>query len=120
MPKNDLIRRSDIHLRDGDPCVFFCNACGARTLIDKSLMTVYGREWRCCSMECVDEIKWRDTLAMMDKPYQRHSKVERRKQSSFYTRSPTGVKTYARGHVNVDGIAQGWVFDERRGPLTRS
>ncbi len=45
----------------------FCNACGKEMFIE--LPKVVGREFKCCSMECIEEMKWRETLSIMGKEY---------------------------------------------------
>lgn len=30
---------------------------------------VIGREFKCCSMECFEEMKWRETLSIMGEEY---------------------------------------------------
>ncbi len=44
----------------------YCNACGREV----PLKNVMGREYRVCSMECVREMNWRQTLHIMRKPYE--------------------------------------------------
>lgn len=46
--------------------------------------------------------------------------MDRREKDSVYAVSGRGVKQYARGKINADGIAESWVLDERRGPRTHS
>jgi len=50
------------------PQVAYCNACGWR--MNKPLPDVMGRTWRCCSLECVREMQWRETLSIMGKQYE--------------------------------------------------
>ena len=45
----------------------FCCIC--KTPIDG--MKSYGSSKRVCSKECADELNWRETLAIMNKPYRR-------------------------------------------------
>lgn len=33
-------------------------------------MRAYGRDWKCCCKECHDEVEWRRTLAIVNKPYE--------------------------------------------------
>jgi hypothetical protein len=47
-------------LREGDAITFVCNACGAPVPCDNQM----GQRWRCCSMECVLEMEWRDALRL--------------------------------------------------------
>jgi hypothetical protein len=47
------------------PCAVKCCVCGN----DMDWMTRYGRVASCCSKECYDEFEWRQTLAIMKKPY---------------------------------------------------
>jgi hypothetical protein len=42
-----------------------CNACGREIPVKRSM----GREFRCCSIECVREMNWRHTLSIMGEPY---------------------------------------------------
>jgi len=46
-------------------CKLYCPVC--RQPFD--WMKRYGREIGCCSKECHDEAKWREALAIMNKPY---------------------------------------------------
>jgi hypothetical protein len=50
-------------LREGDAITFVCNACGAPVPCDNQM----GQRWRCCSMECVLEMEWRDALRLTGK-----------------------------------------------------
>jgi len=38
--------------------------------MNKPLPDVMGRTWRCCSLECVREMQWRETLSIMGKQYE--------------------------------------------------
>lgn len=46
---------------------WYCNACGSRQ--DSPTPSAMGRHWKVCSMECVREMNWRETLSIMNKPY---------------------------------------------------
>jgi hypothetical protein len=46
----------------------FCNCCGKEMFIE--IPKVYGRNFRVCSIECVKEIQWRETLSICGKEYQ--------------------------------------------------
>jgi hypothetical protein len=39
-------------------------------------MRPYGREAHCCSRECYKEWEWRQTLAIMNKPYKPQPDIE--------------------------------------------
>lgn len=47
--------------------------CICRLEIDG--MKSYGSSKRVCSKECCDELRWRETLAIMNKPY--HAKEQK-------------------------------------------
>lgn len=36
---------------------------------------VYGRNFRVCSIECVKEMQWRETLSIMNKPYEKPVRI---------------------------------------------
>lgn len=42
-----------------------CNACGREVRIRSAL----GSQYKCCSSECVSEMRWRDALVIMRQPY---------------------------------------------------
>lgn len=44
---------------------FFCNTCGMRA----DISTMYGREFKVCSRECLREAQWRTTLSVLREPY---------------------------------------------------
>lgn len=43
----------------------FCNCCGKDLFIDDLL----GRRFRCCSMECIEEMEWKSALSICGKEY---------------------------------------------------
>ena len=45
----------------------FCNACGQEMY--EVLSRVIGRHYRVCSMKCMREMEWRDTLSIMGEEY---------------------------------------------------
>jgi hypothetical protein len=47
--------------------VIYCNACGKRMVTE--IPKVFGREFKCCSSECIQEMQWRETLSIMGKEY---------------------------------------------------
>ena len=49
----------------GEAPSFHCAACGSELPISRRL----GRKYPVCSVECAREMEWRDTLAILDKPY---------------------------------------------------
>ena len=54
--------------------VIYCNACGAK--LEMELPNVIGREFRCCSPECVKEMEWRATLSILGVEYYPRKKEE--------------------------------------------
>jgi hypothetical protein len=56
----------------------YCNACGLR--MEVALPNVMGRAWRCCSIDCVREMQWRETLSIMGKPYMPHDAARAAKE----------------------------------------
>lgn len=50
---------------------FFCNCCGKECFCTESGMLGGTRTmpWRICSTECMREIRWRETLSIMNKEY---------------------------------------------------
>lgn len=46
---------------------WFCNNCGKEQFSEMS--KALGREWKCCSMECVKVLDYRETLSIMGKEY---------------------------------------------------
>lgn len=49
---------------------FFCNCCGKELFCAcTDLMGGSFLGWKVCSIECVREIRWRDTLSIMNKEY---------------------------------------------------
>jgi len=46
---------------------WFCNCCGKPQFSE--LPKVLGREWKCCSMDCIKEMDHRSTLSIMGKEY---------------------------------------------------
>jgi len=59
------------------PQVVYCNNCGTKMNTPPSRL--FGREYRCCSMECVREINMKDTLSIMNKPANEELLIESRK-----------------------------------------
>lgn len=47
--------------------LIYCNCCGKE--IHAELPKVMGKEFKCCSMECFEEMKWREALSIMGKEY---------------------------------------------------
>jgi hypothetical protein len=47
--------------------VIYCNACGKRMV--EELPRVKGRAFKCCSMQCLIEMEWRETLSILGKEY---------------------------------------------------
>lgn len=47
---------------------WFCTCCGKEMLTPCT--QAMGREWKTCSIDCVREIQWRETLSIMGKEYQ--------------------------------------------------
>jgi hypothetical protein len=45
----------------------YCNCCGAKMHI--ALPRAVGRDYKCCSMGCYQEMKWRETLSIIGKEY---------------------------------------------------
>ena len=50
----------------------YCSICRG----DMDGMKRYGKEAHCCSKECFDEWKWRETLAIMGRQYKPKPKEE--------------------------------------------
>lgn len=50
------------------PQKIFCNACGVE--MNELFPRVIGREFKVCSVACHEEIKWREVLSIMGKPYE--------------------------------------------------
>lgn len=46
---------------------WFCNCCGKE--MSTSCHGAMGRSWRVCSLECVREMGWRETLSILGKEY---------------------------------------------------
>ena len=46
--------------------LWYCNACGKEQHSPPARAP--GR-YRCCSMKCVREMEWRDTLSILNQPY---------------------------------------------------
>lgn len=49
---------------------FFCNCCGKEMFVP--CMGMMGSKflgWKVCSTECVREIRWKETLSIMNKEY---------------------------------------------------
>lgn len=44
----------------------FCNACGKE---EHRVLPGMGREYKCCSMRCLNEMYWRGVLSIMNKEY---------------------------------------------------
>lgn len=44
----------------------FCNACGKE---EHRVLPGIGRTYKVCSMRCLQEMQWRDTLSLMGKEY---------------------------------------------------
>jgi hypothetical protein len=47
--------------------VVYCNCCGRKLEIE--LPKMMGNLFRCCSIECIQEMNWRETLSIMGKEY---------------------------------------------------
>ncbi|MFW9878243.1 MAG: hypothetical protein ACFFG0_34615 [Candidatus Thorarchaeota archaeon] len=45
----------------------YCNCCGTKMFVVPS--KAVGREYRCCSLECANEMDWRWTLSILGKEY---------------------------------------------------
>lgn len=45
--------------------LLYCNACGREVEISRSM----GAKYAVCSAECVREMRWRETLSILRKPY---------------------------------------------------
>jgi hypothetical protein len=50
----------------------FCNACGKEIFIE--FPKIIGREFKCCSMDCLSEMKWRETISIMNSEYYKNQK----------------------------------------------
>ena len=49
---------------------WFCNCCGKEQLsVMANGTNCMGRDWKTCSVECLKEIQWRETLSIMNKEY---------------------------------------------------
>ena len=46
----------------------FCPACGGKGQTNFNGLGTYGR-YLCCGKKCHEEIEWRRTLAILNKPY---------------------------------------------------
>jgi hypothetical protein len=46
----------------------YCNACGQRMFVE--IPRVIGRDFKCCCIECLKEIQWRETLSILGKEYE--------------------------------------------------
>lgn len=46
----------------------FCNCCGKQLEIE--FISLIGRNFKCCSMECLKEMNWRETLSILGRPYE--------------------------------------------------
>lgn len=46
---------------------WYCNACGSEQ--DSPPGRAYGREFRCCSLDCVREMNWRSVLSTCGEAY---------------------------------------------------
>lgn len=44
----------------------FCNACGKE---ENKILPGIGRTYKVCSMRCLNEMQWRDTLSLLNKEY---------------------------------------------------
>jgi len=47
--------------------VIYCNACGKKMM--EELPRVIGKEFKVCSSDCLQEIRWRETLSIMGEEY---------------------------------------------------
>lgn len=45
----------------------YCNACGKRMKVE--LPNVIGRDYKCCSIECLEEMQWREALSTLGREY---------------------------------------------------
>ena len=50
---------------------YFCNICGKEMFVNCCEMLGGGRtvNWRVCSIKCIREAQWRETLSIMGKEY---------------------------------------------------
>jgi len=46
---------------------WFCTCCGKEKY--SQMPNALGRFWKVCSYECLEEIKWRETLSSLGKEY---------------------------------------------------
>jgi hypothetical protein len=52
---------------------FYCNSCGREMFCEASgVMGSKFLGWRVCSEKCVREIRWKETLSIMNKEYYPH------------------------------------------------
>ena len=47
--------------------LIYCNCCG--NAMYEEIPKVIGKEFKCCSMECVKEMQWREALSILGKEY---------------------------------------------------
>jgi hypothetical protein len=45
----------------------YCNACGC--VMYMPLLDVMGKKWRVCSLTCLHEMEWRETLSIRGSDY---------------------------------------------------
>lgn len=45
----------------------YCNCCGKELHIE--IPKMFGRDFKCCSMNCINEMKFRETLSILGKEY---------------------------------------------------
>jgi hypothetical protein len=50
-----------------------CNCCGK--LLEIEFPRIIGRDFKVCSKECLQEIKWRETLSIMGEKYSLQNKI---------------------------------------------
>ena len=53
--------------------VIYCNACGKK--MEEEIPKVIGgcfSGFKVCTLECMREIQWRETLSIMNRPYHPH------------------------------------------------
>jgi hypothetical protein len=53
----------------------FCNICGKEFEIE--IPRSLGKNCKVCTIECLEEYKWRETLSIMGKSYKLHDPITR-------------------------------------------
>lgn len=82
---------------------WFCNCCGKEQFSE--LPNVFGRNWRVCSSECLEEINHRETLSIMGKIYIPLAHLSRRKDIEQDKEIVGGPDDCYRGCQLCDGAA---------------